>query len=245
MKSARCIRVQRSGAHVHCRQRSSSHGRSFGVAVLAALLAPGGSSLQAAAPGQSAVVAVNGVRLDLRILQLHGRAETLEAALAAQWARDSAVDGRTATALGERLLFGRQRGPFHETLTLFRGEKQGPHTVVIAVQDLRRAPAPPPRPPLPLPAHMRLISAVQWGAPTGESTFSLSSQLPPQTALERLLAEASRSGWAARASGAGAVTADGGVRWLRREAYELTIVATPSPSGSAITMQLAAPERSP
>ncbi len=251
MKSAPCVRVQPTSSRVHCRRRASARGRGFGVAVLAALLAPCGSSLQAAAPGYSSSVAVNGVRLDLRILQLHGRFESLEAALAAQWAGDSAAGGRTATALGERLLFGRQRGPFHETLTLFRGEKAGPHTVVIAVQDLRRSPASLPRPPLPLPAQVRLISAVQWAAPSGESTFSLTSQLPAQRALEQLLVQAARSGWAGRAAGAGIVAAEGSVRWLRRGAQELTIVATPSRYGSAITLQLVAarpgfaPERAP
>jgi hypothetical protein len=193
-----------------------------------------------AAPAAPARVRVNGVTLSLRSLRVEGAAGPLADALAEDWGRPFRLPG-SAAPLGEqaRWVFGRQRGPFHETLTLRPAGGTHEASVLIAVQDLRLRPGPLPAPPLDLPASFQLVNAVEWpDDPDAVATFTLESSLPPALAATQIRRIAERSGWRTLAAPLPSVApARGGAWWGERRQREIAVVALPAGRGSRVTLQ--------
>lgn len=169
----------------------------------------------AAVDWQVARVRVNGVRLELRSGDLAIAQSALVAAIAARWQGadgkppDTAVS-RSTLADGQ-VVFGRQRGHLHETVTL-RPSGSGRTRVLVAVNDLGAAATTPARPPVQLPAGQRLLQVVEHGdGRVAPRTFTISSGDGPQVALSQWRSALTAAGWSLRSAG----PADGGPRaWL-------------------------------
>lgn len=179
---------------------------------------------EAGAGSESGRVRVNGVQFELRSTVLAGDPASLARALEGRWGtRQPRAPGRSS-----REILGRQRGPFHETLTLLPGPRPGSSRVLVAVQDLRVPPAVIPRAPLPMPAAARLVNVVQYDASANAAAvFTIDTPGTPDGALRRLRRAALARGWQAVATPpTGAVP--GAAVWARRGDREMTIVAMPA-----------------
>lgn len=223
-----CATVERAGA-------------ALPIVCLALLLA--GEATIAGAPGAAAAaparVRVNGVTLSLRSLRVDGPAGPLADALAADWGRPSRLDSAAASPLGEaRWVFGRQRGPFHETLTLRADDAGQQGSVLIAVQDLRLPPGPLPALPLDLPTSFRLVNAVEWpDDPDAAATFTIESSLPPALAAAQIRRIAEREGWRTLGAAPPSAGPARGGAWLgARLQREVAVVALPAGRGSRVTL---------
>jgi hypothetical protein len=198
-----------------------------------------GADLLDAATATPARVRVNGVTLSLRSLRVEGPAGPLADALAAEWGRPSRLPGSVAPLHDEaRWVFGRQRGPFHETLTLRPAGGAHEASVLIAVQDLRLRPGRLPAPPLELPASFRLVNAVEWpDDPDAAATFTIESALPPSLATTQIRRIAERAGWRTLAAPLPVGPARGDAWWAERRQREIAVVALPAGRGSRVTLQ--------
>ncbi len=193
------------------------------------------SVTQAAPPGERGGVRVNGVRFELRMLVLPGEPEALARRLDGRWGERQTLDSAVGPS---RSALGRQRGAFHETLTLLPGPHAGSSRAVVAVQDLREPPAPVPAAPIPLPVAARVINVVQFdGRRDGAATFTIDAPGAPHGALERLWRAAEARGWQRIASPAD-VNTPGAAFWARRGVQEITVVALPAASRTRIVMLL-------
>ncbi len=196
--------------------------------------------VQAATPAQ---VRINGVAFALQLRVFDGEPDHLAQRLDGRWGERLQAPSRNAQAGGGaygRQLLGRQRGPFHETLTLMPGPRAGSSYAVVAVRDLRRPPSPLPPTPLPLPAGARLLNVVQFGdGPGASALFSAGSDEAPRHALERIAQSARASGWQVTAPPSPS-PANGAAFWARRGSRELTVVATPAGPGSRLQLLQAA-----
>jgi hypothetical protein len=205
--------------------------------ILVALLALASSAASGADPAAgTGVVRVNGVSIALERRVLEGEPEALAARLGARWGERLDVAARGLAPVSRPRL-GRQRGPFHETVTLSHGPRPGTSVALVAVQDLRLPPAPQRSPPLPLPPGLKVVNVVEFGAArSSPAAFTLDTPAPPARALEALGAAARRGGWllAAVPRSAGAQHA----RWARRAGSELAMVAIPRGAGSRVTVLL-------
>jgi hypothetical protein len=191
--------------------------------------------LPSVAADGGAQVRVNGVRFELRTRVLAGEPEALARRLDGRWGALQATPSRSPA----RSILGRQRGPFHETLTLSPGPRRGTARLLVAVHDLRDPPRPSPAPPVPLPVASRVLNVVQFGEGEGAHVaFTIEAPLVPGTALQRLRVAAESRGW--RRMPAPAVgNAGGAALWARRGARELTAVALPYGAGSRIVLLVA------
>jgi hypothetical protein len=206
------------------------------VASAAGAVAAGG-----AAPGPGpGIVRVNGVSIAIQHRVLDGEPGSLAARLQGRWGERPAVvaaAAASASASASRLRLGRQRGPFHETLTLSRGPRPGTSAVLIAVQDLRRPPAPPRLPPLTLPPGLKVVNVVEFGASrTSPAAFTLDSRAAPAPALAALGAAARRGAWVLAPAPRGAQPRH--AAWARRAGEELAMVAIQRGAGTRITLLL-------
>ena len=210
---------------------SAMHRRVACLALLASSVAVG--TAHAAPPVE---VRVNGVPFALQLRVIDGDPAVLAQRLEGRWGeRLGASGGQQATpAASTRQLLGRQRGPFHETLTLLAGPRAGSSYALVAVQDLRRRPAALPRPPLPLPTGARLLNVVQFGDASGASAlFSAHCEDAPPRVLERLAEAARAGGWQLVARLPSRREA-GAAFWARLGARELNVVVTPAGSGARL-----------
>ena len=201
--------------------------------VLLALVLPA-SAGAAAAPGP-AVLRVNGVSLATQWRVLEGAPEELAQRLEGRWGvRLPDLDASAAGVTARRLL-GRQRGSFHETLTLSPGPRAGTSLALVAVQDLRRRPAPLPPRPLVLPAAARLLNVIEFGEPGGRATawtFDLAGSAG--AALEAITTAARVSGW--RGIVGPQVASGRRALWARRGAEELAAVAIRSATRTRLVL---------
>jgi len=189
-------------------------------------------SLGAVAEADASRVWVNGVQFELRYLVLAGDPASLARALDGRWGeRQGRAPGRSSEpwqAQSSREILGRQRGPFHETLTLLPGPRQGSSRVLVAVHDLRVPPAAIPPAPLPVPVAARLVNVVQFDASANASAvFTIDTPGTPAGALREFRRAALARGWQAVAAPPMS-TVPGAAIWARRGHREMTIVATPA-----------------
>lgn len=167
---------------------------------------------------------VNGVQLELRSEVLAGDPASLARKLEGRW---GARQGG-ATEQASREILGRQRGPFHETLTLLPGPRHGSSRLLVAVQDLRVPPVAVPPAPVPLPAAARLVNVVQFDSSANSAAvFTIDMPGTPVAALRQSWRAAVARGWQATATPPTS-TARGAAFWARRGNAELTIVAMPA-----------------
>ncbi len=206
--------------------------RTLTCVLLVAALPVAAAAAQAAAAG----VRVNGVHFEVRTLVLPGEPDVLARHLDGAWGERQLLRSSADRA---RAALGRQRGPFHETLTLSPGPQPRTTRIVVAVQDLREPPAPLPAAPLPLPSAARVVNVVQF-AERGEAaaTFTIDLSGAPRGTLERLGRAAEARGWQRVASPA-AVDARGSAFWAQRGVEELTVVALPVAARTRIVMLVA------
>lgn len=183
------------------------------------------------------VLRVNGVTLALRSQLLEGEPAELAARLAQRWgvlldSGHGSVDPRLGP-VHHRL--GRQRGSFHETLSLSPGPRAGTSTALVAVQDLRRAPRAPAPVPFGLPVTLRILSVVEYGGDgTAPRSYALDGTAAPDQALSTVVGAAVAAGWqmlARPAPAAGAAAA-----WMRRGADEMTATAVRSGAHSRVIL---------
>jgi len=194
--------------------------KAVGVAMFAALGSAG--AIGSLAGSTDSRVRVNGVQFELRSIVLSGDPEPLAQRLDGRWGVLQPLPEGSA-----RKVLGRQRGPFHETLTLTAGPRPGFSRVVVAVHDLRQPLAPMPAPPLPLPAGARLLNVVQFVDGADAAAFTIELSGAAGAALERFRIAAVAHGWRHLAAPAIPGAASTGF-WARRGARELTLVALPS-----------------
>lgn len=206
--------------------------------VLLALILPA-SAGTAVAPGP-AVLRINGVSLATQWRVLEGAPEELVQRLEGRWgARLPDLDAPAAGVTARRLL-GRQRGSFHETLTLSPGPRAGTSLALVAVQDLRRRPAPLPQRPLVLPAAARLLNVIEFGEPGGPATawtFDLAGSTG--AGLEAIVTAAQASGWQGIVRPQ--VASGRRVLWARRGAEELAAVAIRSATRTRLVLLVTPP----
>ena len=189
------------------------------------------------AAAMTGVVRVNGVTLALRSQLLQGEPDLLAARLAQRWGEPLDVPRDSAGSEGGpvRHRLGRQRGNFHETLSLSAGPRTGTSIALIAVQDLRRAPSPPAPAPFVLPQGMRVISVVEFGAAVvAPRSYALDSAEPPSEALAAVVSAAGVAGWQPIARPGSAAA------WVRRGAEELTAIAVRSGARTRVVLLVTA-----
>jgi hypothetical protein len=206
----------------------------------------------AAFPAEPARVRVNGVPFALQMRVLAGEPAALAQRLDGRWGQRLASpgakvadDSRQPSTPASRQVLGRQRGPFHETLTLLPGPRAGTSYAVVAVQDLRRRPASLPSAPLPLPAGARILNVVQFGdAPGASALFSAGTVEAPPRVIARLVQAARAHGWQVAGIAPPAGVA-GAAFWARQGTRELSVVATPAGAGARLQLLQVAgqPER--
>lgn len=195
---------------------------SCGCSVAGASVDPEGAAM--------GVVRVNGVTLALRSQLFDGEPAEIADRLAQRWgARLDSPRGTGGARGGGPVPYrlGRQRGSFHETLSLSAGPRAGTSIALIAVQDLRRAPRAPAAVPFRLPTAMRVLSVVEFGSGlAAPRSYALDGTAAPEQALSAVVAAARTAGWqplARPAPAAGAAAA-----WMRRGGDEMTATAVRS-----------------
>jgi hypothetical protein len=205
----------------------------FGTPALAAYGLP---LLFAMAPWMATAesVRVNGVHMQVIPLSWRGNLSQASAELRSRWGEPQLVRSPQRQGDPERLVFMRQAGVFHQTLSLRSAPGSGRVEAVVAVQDLRQAPGRIPALPFPTPDALSIVNVVQHGdsadAPT---TFALTGRLPPPDAIARLAVAARKTGWQVTApSRAGAVLVAG------RGMARFIGVAVQTPRGSSLLIQL-------
>jgi len=181
-------------------------------------------SLGAVDEADASRVWVNGVQFELRSAVLAGDPASLAQKLDGRW---GARQGR-ASEESSREVLGRQRGPFHETLTLLPGPRHGSSRLLVAVQDLRVPPVGIPAAPVPLPAAARLVNVVQFDASANSAAvFTIHAPGTPDGALRQFWRAAAARGWQAAATPP-AIARPGAAIWARRGNREMTMVAVPA-----------------
>ncbi len=192
----------------------------------------------AAAAEDAGRVWVNGVQFEVGSTVLAGEPNLMARRLEGRWGERLAGVSPSAS----RQIFGRQRGPFHETLTVLPGPKPGTSRFVVAVQDLRQPPAAKPDLPLPLPAAARLVNVVQFDASTNSAAaFTVDAPGTPGGALRRLWRVAETRGWRAVATPP-AIAQPGAAIWARRGNRQMTIVALPASGRARLVLLVAGDE---
>lgn len=165
-------------------------------------------------------VRVNGVGFALRTVVVTGEPEVLAQRLEGRWGARQPVSSR--------LVLGRQRGPFHETLSLMPGPRPGLSQAIVAVQDLRIAPATLPRSPVPLPPGAAILNVVQFGdAGRAQASFTIATRGAALLVLRSLQARALDRGWLPVTMPPRA-TSRGAAFWVRRGHQELVVIALPA-----------------
>jgi hypothetical protein len=194
-----------------------------------------GLSLAAVPEVEAGRLWVNGVQFELRSMVLAGDPASLARKLDGRW---GARQGGTSEPSSREIL-GRQRGPFHETLTLLPGPRHGTSRLLVAVQDLRVPPVGIPPAPVPLPAGARLVNVVQFGpSATSAAVFTIDVPGTPVGSLRRFWRAAAALGWQASATTPPS-KAPGGAVWARRGNRELTMVAVPAGKHVRLVLLLA------
>ena len=210
--------------------------RGLGIALCAAFIVAAHVAHAAAeAPVHGAeIVIVNGIRIAVRRTQIVVPLNQAIAELQPSWGAPR------AGLRGDRVVFGRQRGALHETLTLRPAAIAGQLLVLHAVQDLGQKARVLPEPPVHLRAGLRVVNAVQHGdSRTAPTTFTLRSALSTAAVLQALRAEAEKSGW--QTVTAPAMRAGSGASWAERSGWLLTVVAQPLAAGGALVVLHVAP----
>ncbi len=143
-------------------------------------------------------VHVNGVRLEVIPLAMHTSLSRASAELTTRWGAPRVVRAAVRAGEPDRVMFARQVGSLHQTLTLRSARGSGHVDAIIAVQDLRLPPGRVPALPFPVPDGTRIVNVVQHGdSVDAPVTFTLASRLAPRETIARLGAATQRAGWQA------------------------------------------------
>ena len=208
------------------------------VAVVLGLLGVAGPADSAETPPAAMVVRVNGVPLSISSRILPGSPETLADRLADRWGERLAVPERSPAA-ARRFSLGRQRGVFHETLTLSAGPQPGTSLALVAVQDLRQPPLVPRKAPMGLPPGMRPVNTVEFGQAQGApAAFTFDTALAPADALVRVAGAATAAGWKPLAAPHAERGGVGGAWWAQRGRHEICVVALRSGARARVVVLL-------
>jgi hypothetical protein len=191
---------------------------------------------------QVARVRVNGVPLELRSGDLAIAQSALVTAIAARW---QGADGKPpdtavsqSTLADGQVVFGRQRGRLHETVTL-RPYGSGRTRVVVAVSDLGAAATTPARPPVRLPAGHRLLQVVEHGdGRVGPRTFTIASGNAPQTTLAQWRRALTAAGWGLRSVGPAGAGPRAWLLWADRGHERLDAAFLHTRDGARIVLQV-------
>ena len=195
------------------------------------------SSAAAAQQVAPVVLRVNGVSLAMQWQVLEGAPEELARRLQDRWGTRLPSPGAASSA---RRLLGRQRGPFHETLTLSPGPRAGTALALVAVQDLRRRPAPLPPRPLTLPAAAQLLNVIEFGAPAGPATaWTFEVAGAADVVLKAIDTAAREAGWRQRI--APPLESRPQALWAQRAAQELAAVAIDSGARTRLVLLVTSP----
>jgi hypothetical protein len=198
---------------------------------------PGGlplvALLLAIHPAVAEGVRVNGVRLEIIPLRWSGSLEAARVDLRGGWGDPVAATPSTRPDEPARLLFARQLGALHETLSLRAIPGSRHMDAVIAVHDLRDAPARVPPAPFVLPPGIRLLSVIEHGiASDAPTTYTLESRLDPVNAAALVRNSAQHAGWRI-----GVIRTAAPVIVAERGTARLLGVAIPIAKGSRLLLQ--------
>lgn len=183
---------------------------------------------------QAESVHVNGVHLQVIPLAWNRSLSKASAELTARWGAPHRVYPAMREGEPDRVIFARQVGSLHQTLTLRSAPGSSHVDALIAVQDLRQPPGQIPALPFPAPDGTRIVNVVQHGdSVEAPLTFTLTSRLPPRETIARLGAAAQRAGWQAFAApGVGTVLA------ASRAPARFDSVVVPASHGSRLLIHL-------
>ncbi|MEN9836413.1 MAG: hypothetical protein RLZ79_81 [Pseudomonadota bacterium] len=149
------------------------------------------------AASRSEAVVVNGVPLRLRSTSEFGEPEVLAELLAHRWAQNGPAP-LTIRLRDGRIILGRQRQAFHETVSLQRGRSPGSTRIEYAIRDLREPIEPWGTEPFVVPADWQRISAIRHGRSRGAPlTLLYRSHRTVATAIRQLRESLLRAGWSA------------------------------------------------
>lgn len=149
------------------------------------------------AASRSEAVVVNGVPLRLRSTTELGEPEMLAQVLAHRWAQSGPAP-ITIRLRDGRIVLGRQRHAFHETVSLQRGRSPGSTRIEYAIRDLREPIESWRVEPFVVPADWQRISSIRHGRSRGSPmTLIFRSHRTVPTALRQLRESLLRAGWSA------------------------------------------------
>jgi len=118
-------------------------------------------------------VTINGVPLSIRTYEKRGTPHELASEATQRWSANGPAPLIWQAEEG-RIVIGRQRGAFHETLTLIPAKRPGHTEMHHALRDLRQPVEPLGQLPFALPIGWKLISVVRHGSSaTAAQTFLL------------------------------------------------------------------------
>ncbi len=191
----------------------------------------------AAGEWQVSRVRVNGVALELRHGEIGVGGPALAAALLTQWrSRGDAMPA--AVTVGTGVVFGRQRGRLHETVTL-REAGHGRTHVLVAVTDLGVGVSRPPHLPRGLPIGQRVLQVIEHGDGRDASrTFTLGSDKEPQAALAQWRRALVAAGWSPRMTAPDARGPHRWVLWADRGRERLDAVFIAGDDGTRVVLQV-------
>jgi hypothetical protein len=186
------------------------------------------------AASRSEAVVVNGVPLRLRSTTELGDPEALADLLARRWT-ESGPPPLTLRLRDGRIVLGRQRQSFHETVSLQRGRSPGSTWIEYAIRDLREPIESWGAVPFVVPADWERISTIRHGrsraAPT---TLLFRGRRTVPIAARQLRESLLRAGWSATQLN----SEDHGVLMSRRGARQLQAAIAASETGTRIVIQL-------
>jgi len=189
--------------------------------------------LQAGAERMSTVV-VNGVPFKIRSYEQRGTPTDIATATARRWSSNGPAP-LSWSGEGGRIVLGRQRGPFHETLSLLPAERPGYTLLHHALRDFRQPLLAADLPPLRTPSDWKKLSAVRHGS-SGQApqTFLFSTERTVDVVIRQIADALRAAGWVTPR----VVRKDGAVIWSERGSQRLEAVVTVDGRHARIVMQV-------
>lgn len=183
---------------------------------------------------RSETVVVNGVPLRLRSTTELGEPETLAEGLTRRWA-ESGPAPLTMQLRDGRIILGRQRQAYHETVSLQRGRLPGSTRVEYAIRDLREPIEAWGAAPFVVPTDWQRISSVRHGlSRSAPMTLLFRSHQTVPTVVRQMRASLIRAGWSATRLD----SEDHGVLMSLRGTRQLQAAVAASKTGTRIVIQL-------
>lgn len=191
------------------------------------------------AASRSEAVVVNGVPLRLRSTTEIGEPEVLAERLAHRWTQSGPAP-LTIRLRDGRIILGRQRQAFHETVSLQRGRSPGSTRIEYAVRDLREPIESWGAEPFVVPADWQRISSIRHGRSRGAPlTLLYRSHRTVSTAIRQLRESLLRSGWSATRVD----SANQAIVMSQRGGRQLQAAIAQSETGVRIVIQLEGSEQ--